>query len=260
LTGIILLAAVVVRAFTGGPAVQGCASGPWAWSEGPAECLYAPAGIVRMTGFACSAFSSFDNGERDGLTVVGAGKILGGHYMASTMLLRGERSDTMAVSLGTARTLKGNPVGFMDGVFGPSITVGGKLEYLSPTDARGDGMLSLTAGMQFSVFPTIALGVNVSGLRLAGENLAGRRVDYGFTTIFDRRFRGHFSVNAGRPAVGFELEVKEWLKTRTGSDGTSWNSGISLLLPWGVLEWGLGLGNTRVVQVAGIRFPGEEGW
>jgi hypothetical protein len=97
----------------------------------------------------------------------------------------------------------------------------------------------------------------MSGIRLAGDRIGERRIDYGFSTIFDKRFRGHFAVTDGRPAVGFELGVRDWLTVRAGSDGSSWNSGASVAAGPFTLDWAAVIGSQETVQLVGISFIRE---
>ena len=179
----------------------------------------------------------------------------GSHYGAAAGLLRSESEpDTVQVALIAARTLKGDPVGFMEGVFGPSISIGGSLGLTVTDDDAGNysEMLFAGAGFQFSIFPTIAIGANVSNLRLAGDSLHERVIGYGLSTVFDRKFRGHFTVTNGKSALGFDLNVNDWFTVRTGSDGSSWDAGVSFKHEWLKLDWAVILNDHDCRQVLGI--------
>lgn len=241
--------------FPRGPVEAGSASGPYAWSDDPASCLQAPAGLVRITGTGFTVYSGASDADNGSLVAAAAGMLGGGHYGAGAGWVRTETGpDTLMASLSAARTLKGDPIGFMEGVFGPSISVGGTLGFITTDDdgVNDDAMLSADLGFQFSVFPTVAIAAQISGIRLAGDSLRSMNVNYGFSTIFDRRFRGHFSVSRGNPAVGFELGVRDWLTVRSGSDGSSWNSGVSLEIDRFSLDWAVILDDTDCRQLLGI--------
>jgi hypothetical protein len=185
----------------------------------------------------------------------------GRHLGASAGWSRGEFSDTLRAEISSARTIRGDPIGFMEGVFGPSISIGASLGYLTtdPDSGDGAGMLNAGLGFQFSVFPTVAIGANLSGVRLAGDRLVDQHVNYGFTTVFDKRFRGHFAVTGGKAAVGFELGVRDWLTVRAGSDGSTWNSGASFQISQFSLDWAVILDEEDCRQVIGLGFAmGEE--
>ncbi|MBN2608676.1 MAG: hypothetical protein JXA64_06135 [Candidatus Fermentibacteraceae bacterium] len=215
-----------------------------------------------MTGKQLSVYTSASDPDNGTLVVAAAGMSGSRHYGVSAGWTGSEDApDTLRAAISTARTIRGDPVGFMDGVFGPSISIGTSLGYISADDGSGgtSSMLSAELGFQFSVFPTVAIGADMSGIRLLGDRLGNRRVDYGFTTVFDKRFRGHFSVTDGNASVGFELGVKDWLTVRSGSDGSSWNSGATLQLGWFELEWAVALDDADCRQVFGMTFTREGG-
>ncbi len=169
----------------------------------------------------------------------------------------GSDPDTLDASLIIAETLRGDPVGFMDGVFGPSISVGASLGFALTDETEPLNMLSASLGLQFSVFPTVAIGANVSNLRIFGDKLRDREIGYGFSTVFHRGFRGHFSVTGSRPSLGFDLSINDWLSVRTGSDGLSWNAGLSAYSRCFRVDWAVMLENQDNRQVLGISFsPG----
>ncbi len=248
--------------FPRGPEAVGSASGPYAWSDDPAGCLQAPAGLVRITGSMFTVYSGASDADNGSLVAAAGGMLGGGHYGAGAGWVRTDTGpDTLMASLSAATTLKGDPIGFMEGVFGPSISVGGTLGFISTdeNDLNDGRMLSADVGFQFSLFPTVAIAAQMSGIRLAGDSLRSRNVNYGFSTVFDRRFRGHLSVSQGNPAVGFDLGVRDWLTVRSGSDGSSWNSGLSLEFYRFTLDWAVVLDDTDCRQLLGITaaFGGE---
>jgi len=196
--------------------------------------------------------SDTDNGS---IFLTSAMKLGAHHYGAGAGWIRSESGpDTLEVAVSTARTIRGDPVGFMEGVFGPSISVSGSLG-LSMTDndsGENSEMLSAGIGFQFSVFPTIAIGANFSNLRLYGDAIHEKTIGYGISSIFDRRFRGHFSVTDGKSALGFDLGIRDWLTVRTGTDGSSWNAGISLEHDWLKFDWSMLLNSNDCRQALGI--------
>lgn len=210
---------------------------------------------MRITGTGFTVYSGASDADNGNLVAAAAGRIGGGHYGAGAGWVRtGTGPDTLMASLSAAGTLKGDPIGFMEGVFGPSISVGATLGFITTDDdGTNDGaMLSADLGFQFSVFPTVAVAAQMSGIRLAGDSLRSRNLNYGFSTVFDRRFRGHLSVSQGNPAVGFDLGVRDWLTVRSGSDGSSWNSGVSLEIDRFRLDWAVILDDTDCRQLLGV--------
>lgn len=253
--GCLLLFLLSLQSFPDGPGAAGCASSPYAWSDDASSCLIAPAGLVRIIETQFSVYSTASDMDNNNIFAAAVFKIGSRHYGAAAGWIRSESEpDTVQLSLSAARTIKGDPVGFMEGVFGPSISLGGSLGFAVTDDdsAQQREMLSADLGCQFSVFPTIALGVNVSNLRLYGDALRERIIGYGISTVFDRRFRGHFSVTEGKSALGFDLIINDWLTVRTGSDGTSWNAGASIEHEWLKMDWAVILNDHDCRQVLGI--------
>ena len=234
---------------------MGCSSGPWAWSDDAVSCVAAPAGLVRLTGNQYSIFAEAGGTDDPGIAAAAAYGV-GDYHLGTAASYRIAETlpDTMEASVSAARTVRGDPVGFMEGVFGPSISLGGSLGFIGVEGDTGDSerMLYAHLGFQFSVFPTVAIGANMSHIRLGGDALQERSLDYGFTTIFDKRFRGHFAVTDGNASVGFELGVRDWLTVRSGSDGSSWNSGISIGTGSLSIDWAVSLNGSDCRQGMGI--------
>ena len=250
-----LLFLLSLQSFPNGPGAAGCACGTYAWSNDASSCLTSPAGLVRVTRTQFSVYSTVSDMDNNSIVAAAAFEMGGNHYGAAAGLLRSESEpDTVQFALIAAKTLKGDPVGFMEGVFGPSISIGGSLGLTVTDDDAGNysEMLSAGLGFQFSVFPTIAIAANVSNLRLYGDSLQERVIGYGFSTVFDRKFRGHFTVTNGKSALGFDLNVNDWLTVRTGSDGSSWNAGVSFEHEWLKLDWAVILNDHDCRQVLGI--------
>lgn len=235
--------------------MAGCASGSYAWSDDASSCLTAPSGLVRITDTQFAVYSTASNIDNNNIFAAAAFKLNSHHYGAAAGWTRSESEpDTLQAVLLAARTIKGDPVGFMEGVFGPSISIGGSLGFAITDNDSGHSseMLSGGLGFQFSVFPTIAIGANISNLKLYGESLHEKVIGYGLSTVFDRRFRGHFTVTNGKSTLGFDLGVNDWLTVRTGSDGSSWNTGVSFEHEWLKLDWAVILNDHDCRQVLGI--------
>ena len=244
--------------FAPGPGVSGSACYPYAYSDDAASCLYAPAGLVRITDTQYAVYAVASDADNNGIYAVAATEAGSYHYGAGLGWTRSESDpDTLDVSVSIAETLRGDPVGFMEGVFGPSISVGASLGFALTDETESENMLSASLGLQFSIFPTVAIGVNCSNLRLFGEKLRDREIGYGFSTVFHRGFRGHFSVKDRRPSFGFDLVINDWLSVRSGSDGISWNAGLSAYFNSFKVDWTVMLQNNDNKQVLGISFsPG----
>jgi len=236
---------------------SGCAVQPYSWSDDALSCRIAPAGLVRLEGWRAGLSGRLDgSGETPGLSLGVAGFRAGRVVLgAGAGWSEAGGADTLDLGLAAAATLRGDPIGFMEGVFGPSISVGSSLAWTRT--GEGEGCLSASIGLQFSIFPTIAVGADCSGLRLAGDRLVERILGYGVTCVYDRSFRAHLSVRDGRPAVGGELAVTDRLTVRTGSDGSLWVAGLAV--PVGDLEfaYSVSLSGSGAVHRAGLEFsPG----
>ncbi len=203
-------------------------------------------------------YAAASDADNNGIYAVAATELGSIHCGAGLGWTRSESDpDTLDVSVNIAETLRGDPVGFMEGVFGPSISVGASLGFALTDEIESMNMLSASLGLQFSVFPTVAIGVNVSNLRIFGDKLRDREVGYGISTVFHRGFRGHFSVTESKPSFGFDLFINDWLSARTGSDGSSWNAGLSAYYHSFRVDWAVMLDNYDNRQVLGISFsPG----
>ncbi len=247
---------IVNVSFPYGPAVAGTSCMPYSWSSDAGTALIAPAGLVRLESVEYQVSGAFDGSGSSRLISAGAAGIPIGDFVlgAGGGWDRTEGTDTLTVRICAARTLKGDPIGFMEGVFGPSISVGASLGYAA-SGLQGDqmtGALTASAGMQFSIFPTIAVGLDISELRLAGDQIVDRTIGYGVTSIFDRSFRAHLSVTGNRVSLGGELSVGDALTFRTGSDGRSWNSGAKLESGIFSFEWAISLSDDDVRHFTGL--------
>ncbi len=203
-------------------------------------------------------YAAASDADNNGIYAVAARELGSIHCGAGLGWTRsGSDPDTLDVSVSIAETLRGDPVGFMEGVFGPSISVGTSIGFVLTDETEPENMLSASLGLQFSVFPTVAIGVDISNLRLFGEKLRDREIGYGFSTVFHKGFRGHFSVTGSKPSFGFDLSINDWLSVRTGSDGLSWNAGLSAYYRSFRVDWAVMLENHDNRQVLGISFsPG----
>ncbi len=234
--------AAIVGLFPG-PVESGTGCGPWAWSEGPLEGLRAPAGMVRSEEIELEAAVDA-TGDGPGSVSAAASLPMGGLVLgggAGTEMGEGS-PDTIWAAAAAAVTVRGDPIGFMEGVFGPSISVGATLGYAGTGDSGEEpGRDALEAGVsaQISVFPTVAVGAGYTGLTLIGDDVLPRSLGYGATSVFTRELRGHLSVRDRRVSVGLELDAGGGLTVRSGADDRAWRAGADLeagpvLLAWAV--------------------------
>jgi hypothetical protein len=160
--------------------------------------------------------------------------------------------DSLSVDAAVAMVVTGDPVGFMEGYFGPSICVGagGCAELLPDGDE-----LTASAGIQFSVFPTLAVGMTVASIPVstpAGSGI-GARTEWGASYIFSREFRVHVSSSPDGTAIGAELRPAEMLRVRTGTSGDDWRAGATLLAGRFSLDYGAAVSDSTVSHTVSIR-------
>lgn len=196
---------------------------PVSWGSDCFSMRTAPASLTRIegAGTGISLRTRDDGSSFEAAWAAGLGDIYAG-AAAGTGTWEG---DTSFATLGAACVLTGNPQGFLEGFFGPSICVGAALE---GSWIDGDSAsFAATASAQFSVFPTFALGASVRDIPVVAAD--GREFhpcgDYGATYIFNREFRAMFSYSRDRARFGGQLSVTRALALRAGTDGRSWSTG-----------------------------------
>ena len=241
----------------------GCAVGPAAWAASVSSALDTPAGLVRIEGWECfSGISApgFDNGLR---ITAGGGWNPGPFAAAFGLGLgegEGESPDTLVAVLSAAKVLIGNPIGFMEGLFGPSISFGGFVEFVHTSRDTTEACILGGGGVQFSVFPSFAMGVNGSHLRISGDSPWEQSWEYGITHVFNRDIRGHLTFSGGDVAAGTDLTLMDGLRISTGTDGSSWSIGTGVETGRFTIDYGLDMKGSGVVHTLSIRFSTAEGW
>ncbi|MCK5785313.1 MAG: hypothetical protein KAH54_02000 [Candidatus Sabulitectum sp.] len=138
--------------------------------------------------------------------------------------------------IGTAQlsgsyTAAGDPIGFMEGLFGPSISVGVSTRY-QYADSTGESFFDVDAGFQFSLFPSSALGMTYTDI------IEDRLFAMGFSHVFNRNLKAHASLCEGDWQVGCELQITRVLRLFSGADGEAVNAGLS----FSPGEWDYGYG------------------
>jgi len=201
---------------------------PVSWGGSCTTLAESPAGLARIEG-PQAAVSAYSTGTGSTFGLYGA--IPAGRFSIGA----GAGRDTAdpgftSASAGASFVVTGNPHGFMEGFFGPSISAGASMEM---TAHPGDSTRVLaTASMQFSVFPTFAIGAAARGIPVLlpdgdESDVCG---DYGMTYIFNRDFRLSASASDGRGRLGAELQVMKQICVRTGADDRTWAAGAGLNL------------------------------
>lgn len=203
---------------------------PAAWSNDPVSCMAAPAGMGRIEFFEAAATGGITNSEPSGC--IAAVMPLGGSgfHLGSGA---GWNNDcrTGTAQLSGSYVVAGDPIGFMEGLFGPSITTGVSVRYLY-ADSTGDSSFDADAGFQFSLFPSLAMGLVYTDI------IDNRKITAGFSHVFNRNFKAHASFRDDNWQVGCELMVTRILRLYSGTDGDNVNAGVR----FSTEEWNYGYG------------------
>ena len=228
--GIIL--SIICMTFSGGPDRLANACSGVSGGEDIFSCIEAPACLVRLTENEYAVYVHAWRGEDSEVAAISSFKtehldLAGGVEWSGV----NTSLDILTAVISVAKTLRGNPIGFMSGIFGPSISMGAGLDFEhTGKEDESTSQLSALAGIQFSVFPTIAMGAQISGLTLYSteDEEWDPIAEYGITCIFDRNLKVHLTVLDETLSFGADLAVTSDLTVRSGSDGSGWNFGASL--------------------------------
>lgn len=148
---------------------------------------------VGQTGFHTGAALAFDNKSQSGVAQIA------GSYIVT-----------------------GDPIGFMQGLYGPSITVGFSSRYLFADSLPEDSSsFDVDAGFQFSLFPSFAIGMMFTDI------LNNYEVTTGFTNVFNRNLKGHVAFTEDSWQVGCELSITRYFKVFSGTDSHNVHGGLS---------------------------------
>lgn len=150
-------------------------------------------------------------------------------------------TDTLECGISIAKVVTGSPFGFIEDFFGPNISIGvsGRVSLWKENEERKNCFF-LNCGMQFSIFPTIAVGINsVNTLSGGAETGARHRMEYGVTYVSNRNLRGHFAISEGDIILGAELKVTDNIRIRTGSSFDGWSTGFEVQSESFSIDYGL---------------------
>lgn len=231
------------------PASQGRGVHPAAWGRCALELADAPAGLSRLEygqlhGWAWA-------GESEGVTfsVSGGLPVARGRFALGASATVDPGFDSHALAAGGAWVVTGDPIGFMEGLFGPSIVLGASGGVLD----TGDGAEPFaTASIQFSMFPSFALGA-ASNWRSAGRPSAS----LGFTHVFNRAFTLNASLSQGDPEIGAVLRVSPGLSVSAGTGGSAWHSGVAVERGPFILDLSVVLSEDDVSGGAGLSWRSQ---
>lgn len=201
-----------------GPVQAGLGVFPVAWSNDPVSCMAAPAGMGRIEFLEVVATAGITHNEPSG-SVAAVMPLGGSGFQLGTAAGWDNNHRTGTAQLSVGYVVAGDPIGFMEGLFGPSITTGVSARYLY-ADSTGDNSFDFDAGFQFSLFPSFALGM------LFSDIINDRVLTAGFSHVFNKNLKAHTTFSDDNWQVGCELMVKRTLRVYTGTDGDDVNAGV----------------------------------
>lgn len=227
------------------PSLMGRGVHPAAWASSPRELFEAPAGLSRLGNPEAGAWvRSHGDGPAE-IGAFGGLPLPGDRFSAGALVFADSEADDFGFALGGAWVLTGDPIGFMEGLFGPSIVLGcsgGAFD-------EGGGLDPFaTASVQFSMFPSFALGASSTW-----RTEARPAMSLGFSHVFNRAFTLNAGFTPDSPEIGAVLRVSPNLSFTAGTGGSDWHSGVllqsgslhlelSVVLDGAEAEGGAGLG------------------
>lgn len=202
------------------PSVMGRGVHPAAWAASSLELLDAPAGLSRLEGPELGGWArSFREGPGE-IGLFGGLPLPGDRFSAGAVVSTATGMDGFEFAAGGSWVVTGDPIGFMEGLFGPSIVVGCSG---GAADSEDGFRPFATASLQFSMFPSFALGA-ASTWRAD----ARPRMSLGFSHVFNRAFTLNAGFTPESPEIGAVLRVSPNLSFTAGTGGSDWHSGVLL--------------------------------
>lgn len=211
---------VVLSLLNPSPSVMGRGVHPAAWGRGSWELTDSPAGLSRLEYPELASWWWSSSGDTPEISVSGGLPLPGDRYFIGGTLTSDSDLGGFRAVLGGARVLTGDPIGFMEGLFGPSMVIG----LSGGVSDHGDGAQTFASGSaQLSLFPSFALGAVSTWRR-------DHRPDFtlGFTHVFNRAFTLNAAMSRGTPQIGGVLKVSPRLSVTAGTMGDGWHSGLVL--------------------------------
>jgi hypothetical protein len=217
---------------------------PVAWSNDPMSSMAVPAGMSRIefpeitaTGGACSGRPS---GSVAAVLPLGHS----GFHLGSAAGWNAEEKSG-AAQLSGSYIVAGDPIGFMEGLFGPSITTGVSARFQF-ADTTVENAFEFDGGFQFSLFPSFAVGM------LYTDILGDRVLSTGFSQVFNRNLKAHAGYSNHRWQVGCELTVTRKLKLFSGVDGGNMHAGAVYSLQHWRFGYGAVLRENEIEHTFGV--------
>ncbi len=202
------------------PSIMGRGVHPAAWASSALELFDAPAGLSRLVGPGTGGWvRSYRDGPGE-IGVFGGLPLPGDRFSAGALVSVDTEIDDFEFALGGSWVVTGDPIGFMEGLFGPSIVLGCSGGAIDP----GEGLEPFaTASLQFSMFPSFALGAASTWSADARP-----RMSLGFTHVFNRAFTLNAGFTPESPEIGAVLRISPDLSFTAGTGGKDWHSGVLL--------------------------------
>lgn len=205
--------------------------------------MSAPAGLGRLGEPAFeAAWGTADNASS---ALAAASIPLGRGFTGGAGAGWNEAEGTGMMQLSSCYVLTGDPIGFMEGLYGPSVTLGAAVSARYDPDAESTDFV-LDCGFQFSLFPSFALGVNCSDA--AGESVFRT----GFSHVFNRSLLVHANYGDETWQGGGELTVKPFLKLLAGTDGDGFNGGMKYTIDRWTFSYGATFRETSIEHCLGL--------
>lgn len=229
-----------------GSVYTGLAVQPAAWSNDPFSCMSAPAGMGRIEFLETATSFKLSDENYSGAAVVVLPVGHTGFHTAAAMAWD-NKSQRGTGQISGSYIVTGDPIGFMEGLFGPSITLGFSSRYIFADSIPEElGSFDIDAGFQFSLFPSFAIGMMYTDI------LNNREITTGFTNVFNRNLKGHVAFTDDSWQVGCELSVTRYLKVFSGTDTEhvhagllysfgKWKSDYAVILHENAIEHSIGL-------------------
>ncbi len=233
------------------PAAMGRGVHPAAWAFGPMQLPDAPAGLSRLTGPEVGAWYWGAGNGPGAVGLAGGIPLAEGRFAGGlSAYVEGEGLDRFGAMAGGSWVITGDPIGFMEGLFGPSLVLGasaGVMEEGAGVFPVGDGSL------QLSLFPSFALGA--SCLWKHGKRPEGH---FGFTHVFNRAFTVNAGISGGDPEIGAVLSLSPGLCISAGTGGSLWHTGVSVGI--GSLRAEAAVAASRETVSGGVGLNWSAGW
>ncbi len=247
----------------------------YSWADGPLSWMEAPACLVRAEVWQAGVAGRLGNNasdaewssERGGR--LAAGGPFGDLYAGAVLGASAGSADTLGASAAAAWLVTGDPISFMEGFFGPSVSLGASLEARSTSRGGGrGGELLASSSAQVAFFPTFSLGLGIRPSRVVGWGPDSLRSEDGYTGleasctyIFGRELRGHLGFGSGGASVGADLRVSDMVTVMAGTDGGFWGCGISARAGRLMADYGIRLTTGSASHAAGLWLKlGETSW